>query len=260
MSISSQELRSAIEAILFISGEPVRIDDLRAAFPDAEESAIEAELAEIERKLAESGFHLERSGGGFRFATRPDLDPLLRKFFSKRGEGRLSVASLETLAIVAYRQPITAPEISEIRGVNSSGVLRTLLERKLIRIAGRKNVVGSPFLYRTTREFLIHFGLDSIQDLPRIEEFAEILGENVGDDLLDPIETGSVDAGIIEHEAFDGDSGEAELIPSTNSPEAEGISVVNEESPAAAQEPSAEEPTNAGEGEMDEMPEGGSSV
>jgi segregation and condensation protein B len=255
MSISPHELRSAIEAILFISGEPVRLDDLQAAFPDAGESAIEEQLTEIEQKLAESGFHLERSGGGYRFATRPDLDPLLRKFFSKRGEGRLSVASLETLAIVAYRQPITAPEISEIRGVNSSGVLRTLLERKLIRIAGRKNVVGSPFLYRTTREFLIHFGLDSIQDLPRIEEFAEILGENVGDDLLEPLETGSVDAGIIEHEPNDGESGEAEIIPPTQAPEADGSSEVSEDSPA-----SAGEPVDAGEGEMYEKPEGGSSA
>ena len=88
------------------------------------------------------------------------------------------------MAIVAYRQPITVPEINDIRGVNSSGVIRTLLDRKMIKIAGRKNVVGSPFLYRTTREFLLHFGLESIQDLPKLEEFSEILGESLADELL----------------------------------------------------------------------------
>jgi segregation and condensation protein B len=132
-----------------------------------------------------AGFLLEQTAGGYRLATRPELDPFLRKFFSKQGEGRLSMAALETLSIIAYRQPITAPEISDIRGVNTSGVLRTLLDRKMIKIAGRKNVVGSPFLYRTTREFLVHFGLNSIQDLPRLEEFAEILGENITEEMLE---------------------------------------------------------------------------
>ncbi|MFN2443676.1 MAG: SMC-Scp complex subunit ScpB, partial [Thermoanaerobaculia bacterium] len=101
-----------------------------------------------------------------------------------KNEGRLSLAALETMAIVAYRQPITVPEINDIRGVNSSGVIRTLLDRKMIKIAGRKNVVGSPFLYRTTRDFLLHFGLESIQDLPKLEEFSEILGESLADELL----------------------------------------------------------------------------
>ena len=105
-------------------------------------------------------------------------------FFAKKNEGRLSMAALETLAIIAYRQPMTVPEISDIRGVNVTGVIRTLLDRKMIKIAGRKNVVGSPFLYRTTRDFLLHFGLESIQDLPRLEEFTEILGENLAEELL----------------------------------------------------------------------------
>jgi segregation and condensation protein B len=98
------------------------------------------------------------------------------------------MAGLETLAIIAYRQPITAPEINEVRGVNSSGVLRTLLDRRMIRIAGRKPVVGSPFLYRTTKEFLVHFGLNTIQDLPRLEEFSEMLGVNLPEDLILPDE------------------------------------------------------------------------
>ena len=189
MAISATELRGALEAILFVSGEPVKTTDLVEAFPDEGEEGIVAQLDAIRAALDEqqSGFQLELAAGGWRFATRPEYDPFLRKFFSRQGEGRLSVAALETLAIIAYRQPVTGPEISDIRGVNSSGVLRTLQERKLIKIAGRKNVVGSPFLYRTTREFLVHFGLNAVQDLPRLEEFAEILGENLSEELIEAI-------------------------------------------------------------------------
>lgn len=186
MTMTPDELRAAIEAILFVSGEPVKFEELTEAFPDQEKEVLEQQINEIESSFAqrEGGFILERAAGGFRFATRPDLDPHLRKYFSRKNEGRLSLAALETMAIVAYRQPITVPEINDIRGVNSSGVIRTLLDRKMIKIAGRKNVVGSPFLYRTTREFLLHFGLESIQDLPKLEEFSEILGESLADELL----------------------------------------------------------------------------
>lgn len=186
MSLSATELRAALQAILFLAGEPVKLEALAEAFSDVDKESVEQQLQEIDRWLreAESGFFLEQTAGGYRLATRPELDPFLRKFFSRQGEGRLSMAALETLAIIAYRQPITAPEVSELRGVNSSGVIRTLLERKMIRIAGRKNVVGSPFLYRTTRDFLVHFGLNSVQDLPRLEEFAEILGENLPEELI----------------------------------------------------------------------------
>jgi len=118
--------------------------------------------------------------------TSAQYDSYLKKFFARQGEGRLSLAALETLAIIAYRQPITAPEVSDIRGVNCAGVIRTLLDRKLVKLAGRKNVVGSPFLYRTTKEFLLHFGLNSVQDLPRLEEFAEVLGETLAEELLGP--------------------------------------------------------------------------
>ncbi|HEX7807749.1 MAG TPA: SMC-Scp complex subunit ScpB, partial [Thermoanaerobaculia bacterium] len=111
-------------------------------------------------------------------------DSVLKKYFAKKGENRLSIAALETLAIVAYRQPITAPEVSEIRGVNSTGVIRTLLERRMVRVAGRKNVVGSPFLYRSTKDFLVHFGLNDIRDLPRLEEFGDLIGETINDDLV----------------------------------------------------------------------------
>ena len=177
------ELRAALEAILFVSNEPVTLDALAEALGEKSED-VTRQLEEIKSSLEASvgGFTLEQTGGGWRFATRPEHEAVLKKYFARKGESRLSIAALETLAIVAYRQPITAPEISDIRGVNSTAVLRTLLERHLVRVAGRKEVVGSPFLYRTTREFLIHFGLNDIRDLPRLEEFGDLVGEPMSDD------------------------------------------------------------------------------
>jgi len=191
MPMESTELRAAIEAILFVSSDPVKIDDLAEAFPDEGTEAVAAQLDEIKRNFETNvgGFALEQTAGGWRLATRAEHDPVLRKYFAKKGENRLSIAALETLAIVAYRQPITAPEVSDIRGVNSTAVIRTLLERRMVRVSGRKNVVGSPFLYRTTKEFLVHFGLNDIRDLPRLEEFGDLIGENINDDLLTAIQT-----------------------------------------------------------------------
>jgi segregation and condensation protein B len=179
------ELRAALEAILFLSSDPVRVDDLAESLEENGE-AVSAQLEEIKRTLDDhvGGFALEQAAGGWRFTTRAEHDSVLKKYFAKKGENRLSLAALETLAIVAYRQPITAPEVSDIRGVNATGVIRTLLERRMIRVAGRKNVVGSPFLYRTTKDFLVHFGLNDIRDLPRLEEFGDLIGENINDDLV----------------------------------------------------------------------------
>jgi segregation and condensation protein B len=179
------ELRAALEAILFVSNEPVKLDDLVEAFDEPAE-AITAQLEEIRNRLDANpaGFVMEQAAGGWRFATRAEHDSILKKFFAKKGENRLSIAALETLAMVAYRQPITAPEVSDLRGVNSTGVLRTLLERRMIRVSGRKEVVGSPFLYRTTREFLVHFGLNDIRDLPRLEEFGDLIGESINEDVV----------------------------------------------------------------------------
>ena len=122
------------------------------------------------------GLQLVEIAGGYQIVTRPQLHEWVRRLFHERSSQKLSVQGLETLAVIAYKQPITALEIGEIRGVNTSGVLSTLLERHLIKIVGRKNVVGRPFLYATTKEFLIRFGLKDLGDLPRIEDMAEALG------------------------------------------------------------------------------------
>lgn len=183
--MNPNELRAAIEAILFVSNEPVKVDDLAEAF-DEPPVAITTQLDDIRKALeaAGAGFMLEQAAGGWRLATRAEHDSILKKFFARKGENRLSIAALETLAMIAYRQPITAPEVSELRGVNSTAVIRTLLERRMIRVSGRKEVVGSPFLYRTTREFLVHFGLNDIRDLPRLEEFGDLVGETIDEEVV----------------------------------------------------------------------------
>jgi len=183
--MEENEIRAALEAILFVSNEPVKLDDLVEAFDEPAE-AITAQLDEIKKRLDDNngGFILEQAAGGWRLATRAEHDAILKKFFAKKGENRLSIAALETLAMIAYRQPLTAPEVSELRGVNSTAVIRTLLERRMIRVSGRKEVVGSPFLYRTTREFLVHFGLNDIRDLPRLEEFGDLIGETINEDVV----------------------------------------------------------------------------
>ena len=122
------------------------------------------------------GLQLVEVAGGYQIVTRPDLHEWVRRLFHERTTQKLTVQALETLAVIAYRQPITAAEITEIRGVNTSGVLNTLLERHLIKIVGRKQVVGRPFLYATTKEFLIRFGLNDLTDLPKVEDMAEALG------------------------------------------------------------------------------------
>jgi segregation and condensation protein B len=177
---SVRRIRPALEALLFSSARPVRDAELADAL-EAEPTAVAAALASLaeEADVSTRGVRLERVAGGWRYVTRPEFDSLLRRFHEVTERSRLSLAALETLAIIAYRQPITLPEIQDVRGVNSSSVLTTLLEKKLVTTAGRKAVVGTPFLYRTTREFLVRFGLDELTDLPKPEELDEDLAATV---------------------------------------------------------------------------------
>ena len=177
--IERSEMEAALEAILFVSSEPVPRTRLLELFDEEDRGqaaeALEAVLARYSSGDGR-GVLVEDVAGGVRLATRPEVVTWLRRFFDVSGGTKLSMAALETLAIIAYRQPITGPEIQELRSVNSSGVIKTLLERRLVRIAGRKEVVGKPFLYGTTKEFLVHFGLNSLRDLPPLEEFEETFG------------------------------------------------------------------------------------
>lgn len=166
-----------VEALLFASGKPAAAERLAEAaelpLPD-----VEAALDEIARRCdAEGrGLRLDRVAGGVRLVARNEFDVPIRRLLGLEGRTKLPIASLETLAIVAYRQPVTAPEIADLRGVNSSSSIRTLLDRKLITTAGRKPVVGTPFLYKTTKEFLVHFGLSELAELPKPEELEALYG------------------------------------------------------------------------------------
>jgi segregation and condensation protein B len=174
-----QEMEAVLEAILFVASEPLKRDKLLEVFSEREAEEASAALdAVLERygREPERGVVVEEVAGGLRLVTRPELHVYLRRFFEITGRSKLSMAALETLAIIAYRQPITGPEIYELRGVQPSGVLKTLLDRRLIKISGRRQVVGKPFVYRTTREFLMHFGLQNLEDLPPLEEFEEAFG------------------------------------------------------------------------------------
>ncbi len=173
------DLEAALEAILFVTSEPVSEQRLLAVFEEEGLEAAREALAAVRERYRPAegrGVQIEEVAGGLRIVTAPEQHPHLRRFFDAAGGSKLSMAALETLAIIAYRQPVTGPEIQELRGRSSSGVLKTLLERRLVRIAGRKEVVGRPFLYATTRDFLMHFGLRSLADLPPLEEFEETFG------------------------------------------------------------------------------------
>jgi segregation and condensation protein B len=174
---ASAEVKAVVEALIFASPEPMTpkmLVKLLAEEPKEDVlAAVEALKADYENR---PGLQMVEVAGGYQIVTRPDLHEWVRRLFHERSSAKLTVQGLETLAVIAYKQPITALEITEIRGVNTSGVLSTLLERHLIKIVGRKNVVGRPFLYATTKEFLIRFGLKDLHDLPKIEDMAEALG------------------------------------------------------------------------------------
>jgi segregation and condensation protein B len=174
---ASAEVKAVVEALIFASPEPITPKMLCRLLSDEPKedvlAAVNALKADYENR---PGLQMVEVAGGFQIVTRPELHDWVRRLFHERSTQKLTAQGLETLAVIAYKQPITALEITEIRGVNTTGVLSTLLERHLIKIVGRKNVVGRPFLYATTKEFQIRFGLKDLNDLPKIEDMAEALG------------------------------------------------------------------------------------
>lgn len=175
-SIDGVRLRAIVEALVFAAEEPLTLDDLEDLFPDEGRETLQSALDDVAAlwESPDRGLQVIRVAGGYRMTTRSELGEWVRALFRSRHRRRLSPAALETLAIVAYRQPITTPEIQAIRGTDPVGVLQNLLDKKLLRVVGRKKVVGKPILYGTTPEFLSHFGLDSLSDLPTLEEFGAL--------------------------------------------------------------------------------------
>jgi segregation and condensation protein B len=181
------ELKAIVEALIFASPEPVTLKTLVKLLDTEPKEEIVKAIDELKAAYDQpGGLQMVEVAGGYQIVTRPELHEWVRRLFHERTTTKLSVASLETLAVVAYKQPVTAPEIAEIRGVNTAGVLGTLMERKLIKIVGRKQVVGRPFLYGTTREFLQRFGLNDLSDLPKVEDMADLLGFDLPSSIGEP--------------------------------------------------------------------------
>jgi segregation and condensation protein B len=174
---ATAELKAILEALIFASPEPLTPKAIFKLLDTEPEEDVRAALEALKREYDRpGGLQIVEVAGGYQIVTRPDLHEWVRRLFHERTTQKLTVQALETLAVIAYRQPITAAEITDVRGVNTSGVLNTLLERHLIKIVGRKQVVGRPFMYATTKEFLIRFGLNDLSDLPKVEDMAEALG------------------------------------------------------------------------------------
>jgi segregation and condensation protein B len=175
-----EELQAIVEALIFASPQPITPRQIGQVLTEVPADAWRAALKRLEESYESGrGLQLVEVAGGYQITTRPEYNDWLRALLDPKSPTRLSIQALETLAVIAYKQPVTQPEVIELRGVKSGGVVKTLLEKRLIRIVGRKEVVGRPMLYGTTKHFLLHFGLKDLSDLPAIEEFAEVLGEEV---------------------------------------------------------------------------------
>jgi segregation and condensation protein B len=188
-------LKPKVEAIIYAAETPITLDQIVALLKDSTEitdgtqlrSQVLLAIGELKAEYAVDahGIEIRELAGGYRMSTKPEQHDVVRAFAkSLKPPIRLSLPALETLAVIAYKQPVTVPEISEIRGVDSSGVIATLLDRKLITTAGRKDVIGRPILYKTTKEFLLRFGLKDVNELPSMEEFEKLVAQSFQSDLL----------------------------------------------------------------------------
>jgi len=264
-------LKPKVEAIIYAAEEPVSIDQISALLKEAVVSESPEQLNQAQIKAAirstidelvadysspERAMEIRQVAGGYRMSTKPEHHDVVRGFAkSLKPPVRLSLQALETLAVIAYKQPVTVPEISEIRGVDSSGVIATLLDRKLVTTGGRKAVVGRPILYKTTKEFLMRFGLSDVGELPSMEEFDKLAGEALQVDDFGgvPDATGvpdvpNVPEGLSETRAHSEDA----------SPSEETASQTSEEEPATATSQSFTSPTEPApeDGQQEDCPAG----
>jgi len=175
------DIQAIMEAIIYVADDPVRWEQFKEIFPEESPETLKQALDTMVEAFnaRRGGMIIREVAGGFRMTTRPEHHEQIRAYLKTRPNAKLSMAALETLAVIAYKQPVTLAEILAIRGKKSSTALQTLLERKLVTIVGRKPVVGRPILYGTSKEFLIHFGLKSLSELPTLEDFAQIASEQM---------------------------------------------------------------------------------
>ena len=179
LSMEKSELKPILEALIFVADEPLSISQLREVFPEEDAGFVKQCAEEVMHEFNEfhRGMEIRAVADGYRITTRPEHHEWVRQYLKVKPSAKLSLAALETLAVIAYKQPVTLPEILEIRGLKSTSAVKTLLDKKLIETRGRKRVVGRPILYGTSKEFLVHFGLKDLAELPTLEEFEELIHE-----------------------------------------------------------------------------------
>src|SRR5271167_1795610 len=232
-------LKAKLEANIYAAETPFTLDQLTQLVKESVIDGVAANEAEAKSRVRATleeliadysapnhGVEIREVAGGYRMSTKPEQHDVVRSFAkSLKPPIRLSLPALETLAVIAYKQPVTVPEINDIRGVDAGGVIGTLLDRKLITTAGRKQVIGRPILYKTTKEFLLRFGLKDVNELPSMEEFEKLVAESFQSDLL-PLEGGVADAtGVPENPA-----GEAVEHPAPDEDQTKDIHLVTSDS------------------------------
>lgn len=217
-SFTSDSLKPVVEALIFVSDEPLSIDRIAEIIPGTEETlireAISALIGDYEREGR--GIQIIEVAEGFKMCTRAEFSSWISALFTEKKKARLSTQALETLAVIAYKQPITKAEIEQIRGVNIGGTIKTLLDRNLLRILGKKEAPGRPIMYGTTRDFLEYFGLSDLSALPTLKEFSELgLNEEITFAESEQLQSGEATGGDEQEELQDGEAaGDEETEPS----------------------------------------------
>jgi len=195
--LTDENLKALVEAIIYVAPEPVSLDAILQTLEGEERERVKAKLQELlaDYEQPQHGIQIRQVAGGYKFSSKAEHHDVLRKFVkSLKPPLRLSRPALETLAVIAYRQPVTLPEIEEVRGVDCGGVIHTLMDKKLVVTAGRKSVVGRPILYRTSRDFLVHFGLKDVGELPSLKEFEELARRALGAEWTAEVASGMPDS------------------------------------------------------------------
>jgi segregation and condensation protein B len=259
--LNDEILKALLEGIIYIAPEPVTLEGMLKVLEGEERERVKAKLDELTADYEQNahGIQIRQVANGYKFSTKAEHHEILRKYVkSLKPPIKLSKPALETLAVIAYRQPVTMPEIEEIRGVDSGGVIHTLLEKKLVVTSGRKSVVGRPILYRTSKDFLVHFGLKDVGELPSLKEFEELAKRALGSDWAageTPTPTGDApatpapEAGIPAVEvvpetsepaaptvAEEADPAETPVAPDSAPTKVEGVEAVSAEAPPATEE------------------------
>ncbi|MCH2693858.1 MAG: SMC-Scp complex subunit ScpB [Acidobacteriia bacterium] len=194
--MSEAKLRPIIEALIYLAEEPLTLESMVKILGKENEESIRnlvKELKEFYQK-SDSGIEIKEVADGFKMSTKPEYHDWVQQYIKyRKGPVRLSLAALETLAVIAYKQPVTLPEIQDVRGVNAVGVMKNLIEKKLVTTGGRKNVIGRPILYKTTKDFLLQFGLKNLSELPNLEEYQEMVQASMAEN--DPVNLSANDSG-----------------------------------------------------------------